>query len=81
MHETSGGTMASLGPVAIAPGQQVVFGPGGKHVMAFGLASSLSPGGSSQIVFHFQDGKSKPAPLRVELAGNEMAGMTMGGHP
>jgi copper(I)-binding protein len=84
MHQTSGGTMAPLTQVRIEPGQQVVFAPGGKHVMVFDLASSLtlSPGGSSEILFHFQDGKTTIAPLRVEAPGGgtsgDMAGMHMG---
>lgn len=79
MHETSGGTMQQLSQVRIEPGQRAVFAPAGKHVMAFSPSPTLSPGGSSEIVFHFADGKTKSAPLRIEAAGSDMAGMNMGG--
>jgi len=82
MHETSGGTMQPLAQVAIAPGERVSFAPAGKHVMAFNLAPTLTPGGSSAINFHFADGKTISAPLRIEAAGGSsenMAGMNMGG--
>jgi copper(I)-binding protein len=84
MHETSGGTMAPLAQLHIAPGQKVIFAPSGKHVMAFGIASSLTPGGTSAITFHFQDGKTTSAPLRIEAPGEAMggmAGMDMAGKP
>jgi copper(I)-binding protein len=84
MHETTGGTMAPLAQVRIGPGQQVIFAPSGKHVMAFGIAPSLTPGGTSAITFRFQDGKTTSAPLRIEAAGEAMggmAGMDMGGKP
>lgn len=85
MHQTSGGTMAPLPSVRIDPGQRVIFAPGGKHVMAFNLAPSLSPGGSSEIEFHFLDGKTTSAPLRVEAPGGGtstgMDGMTMPAKP
>jgi copper(I)-binding protein len=85
MHETSGGTMGPLAQVRIDPGQRVIFAPGGKHVMAFGLNPSLaqSPGGTSEIVFHFQDGRTMSAPLRVESAGGgamDHSVMHMDGH-
>jgi copper(I)-binding protein len=87
MHQTSGGTMAPLTNVRIDPGQRVIFGPGGKHVMAFNLGPSLNPGGTSEITFRFQDGKTTSAPLRVDAPGDGagdmagMAGMNMGGKP
>jgi copper(I)-binding protein len=91
MHQTSGGTMGVLAQVGIDPGQRVIFTPGGKHVMAFNVAPSLTPGGSSEIIFHFQDGKTTSAPLRIEAAGDgsggsssmggDMGGMNMGGKP
>ena len=84
MHQTSGGTMGPLPQVDIAPGQRVIFAPGGRHVMVFGLAPSLAIGGSSQIIFHFQDGKTTSTPLRIDAAGDGMtgmAGMNMDGKP
>jgi copper(I)-binding protein len=84
MHETTGGTMAPLAQVRIDPGKRVIFAPGGKHVMAFNLGPSLNSGGTSEITFHFQDGKTTSAPLRVEPPGDgsgDMAGMDMGGKP
>ena len=84
IHETSGGTMQSLARIRIDPGQQVIFAPAGKHCMVFSLAPALVPGGTGKIVLHFQDGTAISAPLRIEAAGGDMAGMAgmdMGGKP
>ncbi len=83
MHETVGGAMTALSQVRIDPGKNVIFSPAGKHVMAFGIAPSLTPGGASAIIFHFQDGKTTSAPLRVEALGDGMgSGMVgMGAKP
>ena len=51
--------------------------------MAFGIGPGLTVGGSSAITFHFQDGKTVSAPLRIETVHTigAMAGMSMGGKP
>ncbi len=84
MHETSGGTMQPLAQVGVDPGQRAIFAPGGKHVMVFSLAPNLTAGGSSEIVLHFQGGKTTSAPMGIEPPGDgagDMAGMNMGGKP
>lgn len=84
MHETSGGTMAPLAQLDINPGRRASFAPSGKHVMVFDLAPTLVPGGSGEIIMHFQGGKTVSAPLRIEAVGGDMpamGGMTMGGKP
>jgi copper(I)-binding protein len=88
MHETSGGTMQPLSQVLIYPGRQVIFAPGGRHVMVFDLVPTLTTGGTSEITLHFQDGKTASAPLRIDSVGSEsagdmapMAGMAMSGKP
>jgi hypothetical protein len=83
MHQTSGGIMQPVVEVGIDPGKRVIFAPSGKHVMVFSLAPSLAPGGSTEIVLHFKDGKSTSAPLRIEAAdsGSGMMGMAMDGKP
>ena len=44
MHETRGGSMVPLGVVELKPGEVVKFARGGKHVMAFDLAETVTAG-------------------------------------
>ena len=84
MHQTSGRAMQPLAQLRVEPGQRAIFAPAGKHVMAFKLSPGLTPGGTTEIVLHFGDGKTTAAPLKIEAAGDaggDMAGMNMGGKP
>lgn len=69
MHETSGGSMAPLKSLDIAPGGRVRFEPGGKHVMVFDLDPAAAPGESVEITLTFADGDKLSAPLMVEGPG------------
>ena len=91
MHETVGGAMKPLPEVEVPAGGSVRFAPGGKHVMAFDLATSLKPGGSTELTLSFADGDKISAPVAVEAAGeaagaaagagaDAMPGMDMSGH-
>lgn len=60
MHESmgSGGTMA-MRPISAVPlpaNGTIAFVPGGRHVMMFGLNSSLTRGASTLLTFTFADG-------------------------
>ena len=69
MHETKGGTMAAIGSLTLAAGETAVFEPGGKHVMIFGLPTTITPGAPVEITLSFADGDKLSAPLQVEAAG------------
>lgn len=69
MHETSGGSMAPLAALTLKSGETVKFEPGGKHVMAFGLGGSVTPGSKAEITLTFADGDKLSAPLEVVAAG------------
>lgn len=75
MHETVGGKMTPIESIDVAPGQTVAFERGGKHVMAFDIASALAPGGTSEITLTLADGDKISAPIAVEaMAGGMMHG-------
>lgn len=50
--------MADLKLVALRAGSQVVFAPGGKHVMLFGLKPSVQAGGTTPLTFTFGSGQT-----------------------
>lgn len=80
MHETVGIEMKPLANVPVAAGDKVIFAPGGKHVMVFGLKPSVTAGSTAKITVTFTGGTSLSAPLKVESAGgsdNSMPGMKM----
>lgn len=57
LHESmTGGGMASMAPirnVAIAPGAEISFAPGGKHVMLFQINRNVKPGDTMPLIFTF----------------------------
>ena len=69
MHETAGGSMAPLTAVTLKGGEKVKFARGGKHVMAFGLDASITPGSKAEMTLTFADGDKLSAPLEVVAAG------------
>lgn len=70
MHETVGGKMSPIKDITVAPGETVAFERGGKHVMAFDVAPTLAPGGTTEITLTFADGDKLSAPLATEaMAG------------
>lgn len=71
LHETRGSTMEPLKLVPLEPGRTVIFSPGGKHVMVFGLKPSVRPGAMVEVTLHFFDGKTFPAQAKVETAGGD----------
>lgn len=78
MHETRDGRMGPLAPVEIKPGETVKFARGGKHVMAFGLADALRPGGATEMTLTFADGDKLSTQLAIESPAGAMARMGHG---
>lgn len=70
MHETKGGMMQPVDEVQINPGETVKFERGGKHVMAFDLADSLTPGKSTEMTLTFSGGDKLSTQIKVEAAGS-----------
>jgi len=73
MHETKGGSMGELKTLALQPGELAVFEPGGKHVMAFDLATTLAAGGTTEMTVTFADGDKISAPLAIKGVGQSAA--------
>lgn len=61
MHESmKSGTMSSMKPiqqVALPAGSEIVFAPGGKHVMLFDVNPGIKPGAPVPLLFTFADGQ------------------------
>lgn len=70
LHETSGGEMRPLGPLALDAGSAVSFAPGGKHGMVFGLDPVPQPGAKRTITLWFDKGNPVSAEAQVERPGD-----------
>ncbi len=87
MHETVGDTMKPLTKLVIEPGATVVFAPGGKHVMLYGIPGTWKPSDAPAVTLKFADadkvwGKAvvqkAQGPEAVSSAGADMMpGMKM----
>jgi copper(I)-binding protein len=75
MHETMGGSMAPLAALEVKADESVKFERGGKHVMVFELAPTVSAGGSVEMTLTFADGDKLSAPLKVEAVGGDIEHM------
>jgi len=75
MHETRmSGTMSSMRPVrrvAVRNGENLVFAPGGRHLMIYDLDPVVRPGGDFTFVLHFERGPPRPLGALVLSAGGE----------
>lgn len=78
LHESKEGKMAPLGPVAIAPGASIAFARGARHVMVFDIDARLTAGGTTEVTLTFADGDKVSVPVKIEAAGDAMAGMEHG---
>jgi copper(I)-binding protein len=71
MHSMSmsGGmmAMASLARVAIPPGGQAAFAPGGSHLMLMGLTRTLRPGDQVPVTLIFASGARLKTALTVSV--------------
>jgi len=63
LHETSRGengvvSMAPTGAITLAPGERVIFEPGGKHAMLMSLSGPVASGDHAALTLEFEDGAS-----------------------
>lgn len=74
MHETmSRGSMSSMRPlarVAVRDGERILFAPGGRHLMLYGIAPNVRAGGTMTLVFHFERGEDERFAAAVFAAGD-----------
>lgn len=74
MHETmSSGQMSAMRPLARATAGPcgIVFSPGGRHLMLFGIDPGVRAGDEIPLVFQFEQGPPRTELARVEAAGGE----------
>ena len=75
IHETmTAGTVAGmkkLNRIDLTREREIVFAPGGRHLMLFDLDPALKAGDKADLVFHFQNGGTSTLPARIVAAGDE----------
>lgn len=73
LHTTvqSGGmsSMTAMASIPVPKGQTVRFAPGGNHVMAMDLDSSLMSGGKTDVTLTFATGDKISFPAAIEAPG------------
>lgn len=57
--------------VVLGPGETVKFEPGGQHVMAMGLADTVTAGSKADVTVTFVGGDTVTVPADVRAAGDE----------
>lgn len=74
LHETTKqngvNSMQPLGELALGAAENVVFAPGGKHVMLFDLAASVKAGDRIPLTLSFASGKKLETQAQVVGAGD-----------
>jgi copper(I)-binding protein len=73
MHETmSSGQMSAMRPLARATAGScgIVFSPGGRHLMLFGIDPTVRPGDQVPLVMQFERGPARTLSATVRNAGN-----------
>lgn len=80
LHETTRDAagvvrMAPTGPIALAPGEAVVFAPGGKHAMLMELPAPIAEGSKSTLTIELAGGASVSAEVKavsaIDAAGHQ----------
>ena len=71
IHEAG---MRRVGSVALAPGEPLVFAPGARHAMLFGLDPALRPGDRLPLTFRFAGAPPVTAEAEVRRAGDVHSG-------
>jgi copper(I)-binding protein len=71
LHEGGVNRMVQVEGVDLAPGQTVVFGPAGYHLMLMHRKKALQPGEEVPVTLRFGDGETLEVPFRVEGAQSE----------
>jgi copper(I)-binding protein len=76
MHETMrSGSMSSmrpLGQIAVKDGEEIVFAPGSRHLMLFGVDPALKPGDHIPLVLHFSKSGEAAVSARIVGPGEEV---------
>jgi copper(I)-binding protein len=74
LHQTSmvsGHTsMQQVEQLSVPAGGQLVFAPGGRHVMAMDLDAKLEPGATTTVTLSFASGAKATFPAEILAAGN-----------
>jgi len=75
MHQTAEWNlqvdMQELMQVAVPKGSEVVFAPGGMHVMAMGLDDALTVGGETEVTLTFVGGDKASFPAEIRAPGDD----------
>jgi copper(I)-binding protein len=75
MHETmSAGNMSAMRPlqrIAVRDGDNLVFAPGGRHLMIYDVDAAVRPGGEFTFVLNFERGPPRQLGASVRSAGGE----------
>ena len=78
LHESMGGgamgSMAGMRPlpaVTVPSGAHIVFKPGARHVMLFGLEPIVAPGTAVPLRFGFASGRTAEAEAKTVRAGED----------
>lgn len=74
LHDMSGAggmmTMEQMPPLALQPGANASFEPGGKHVMAFDLSPDLVAGGTTEVTLTLANGDKHSFDVPIQSAGD-----------
>ncbi|HEY7805910.1 MAG TPA: copper chaperone PCu(A)C [Croceibacterium sp.] len=62
--------MQEVNKMDVPAGGELVFAPGGRHVMAMDLDDSLKPGGTTNVTLSFASGAKATFPAEILAAGN-----------
>ncbi len=62
--------MGQMGPLVLQPGESVEFVPGGRHLMAMGVAPTLQPGGTTEVTLNLLGGGSETFSTPILAAGS-----------
>ncbi|MDZ7628391.1 MAG: copper chaperone PCu(A)C [Parvularculaceae bacterium] len=78
LHETTRDargvvSMAPTGPITLAPGEAVVFAPGGKHAMLMGLPAPIEENSTTTISIQIEGGAAISAEAKVMSAADAAA--------
>ena len=76
LHESMTGTggMAGMKPLEgldMPAGGTIVFAPGGKHAMVYGVDKAVTPGTAIPLRFGFASGKTAEAEAKTVAAGDD----------
>lgn len=64
-------SMDEVTQIAVPAGGELVFEPGGLHVMANDLADTVAAGGQTEVTLTFIGGKTATFPAEVRAAGDD----------